>query len=116
MPPPANFRLAIPLVLNGTTRGQQHKNLKPEASWIEPTDAGDAIALSIQPLDREISGRLLTSMGSSGLQIQPRSESEITPTASIASLPSNTLTPSCEGFGRHTVAIAVNKAHPVKLV
>ncbi len=113
----SNLPFGIPLVPNGTTRGQQHKNLKPGASWIEHTEAGKAIILSIRPLlGCEIPGQLLAKKGPSGSEIQPRSGSEIAPIASIGSLACNTLTSSSERFGRHTMAIAVNKAHPMKPV
>src|SRR5258708_38862723 len=95
----ANLPSAISLVLKRTTGGQQHRNRNPETFLLGPGGTGGAIMSSVQPLDSEISGRLLTNMGSSGSRIQPRSESEIAPTASIVSLPCNALT-SSEGFGR----------------
>src|SRR5258708_5958738 len=50
----ANLPPDISLVLNGTTRGQQQKNLKFETTRVEAANTYDAHVFSIQPPAREI--------------------------------------------------------------
>src|SRR6266849_229485 len=50
----ANLPPDISLVLNLTTRGQQHKNLKPETTRVEAANTGEALVFYIQLSGREI--------------------------------------------------------------
>src|SRR5258708_11827739 len=45
----ANLPPDISLVLNGTTRGQQQKNLKPGTSRVEAANTCETLLFSVQP-------------------------------------------------------------------
>lgn len=108
MPSRTNLPPAIPLFLNGTKLGQQHRNLNPKTSCEGPAGTGDAILNPVRTTWSKIVGVKS--------QIQHKSPSVSTSAASITGLFRTTLASPPAIFGRHNAAVGVNKAHALQLI
>src|SRR5712691_3391008 len=69
----ANPPSLILLVLSGTTRGQQHKNLNPQPSWTGPAGTGGASLTSVRTIKWEMPSSALSGIPTEEPRPQGRS-------------------------------------------